>query len=148
MLGRVGAQSKLSGDDTSGLSSILEHPVLPRVLMHPHVHTQEDEYSDVRAGTIGARVRDDVYEELGPGSLLCRPRTVPHTFWNPTHKGARLVEIVAPPGLDRFFAELGPLVAGEPDPEAISGLTDRRCLTFPTRRIEDLQNRYGVPLAA
>lgn len=104
-------------------------------------------YSYVLADTIGARVGEDLYEELGPGSLLCKPRKVPHTFWNPTEEEARLLEIIGPPGLDRFFAELGPVVAGETDFDAIGRLTDRHGLTFPTEWIEDLQNRHGVTLA-
>ncbi len=145
-LGRIGAQFKLSGDDTGGALAILEHPVRPGVLVHPHIHAQQDEYSYVLAGTIGARVGDLTYDALGPGDLLCKPRGVPHTFWNPTGEEARLLEIVTPAGLERFFSELGPLVAGEPDFEAIGALTTRHGLTFPTEWIDELTARYGLAL--
>ncbi len=145
-LGPIGAQFKLAAADTGGAFAMLEHPVMPRALVHPHVHSQEDEYSYVLAGTIGARVGDATYEELGPGSLLCKPRNVLHTFWNPTDTEARLLEIVVPAGLERFFADLGPLLEAGADVDALRVVTDRHGLGFDQAWVPELTERYGVSL--
>ena len=105
-LGGVGVQFKLSGDDTGGAFSIVEHPVEPRVLIPSHVHRAEDEFSYVLEGLIGVRIGDHIIDAPA-GSYVIKPRNVPHTFWNPTDQPARLIEIISPPGFEQQFAEMG-----------------------------------------
>lgn len=105
-IGGVGVHFKLSSRDTGGAFSIVEHPVEPRVLIPAHVHHLEDEFSYVAEGRIGARVGDDILD-VPAGSYLIKPRDIPHTFWNPTDEPARLIEIIAPPGFEAQFAEMG-----------------------------------------
>jgi mannose-6-phosphate isomerase-like protein (cupin superfamily) len=109
-LGGVGVHFKLSGDDTGGAFSIVEHPVAPRALIPSHVHHLEDEYSCVIEGRIGARIGDDIVDAPA-GSYLIKPRNIPHTFWNPTDQPARLIEIICPPGFEGQFAEMGQQLA-------------------------------------
>ena len=70
----------------------------PHRLAPPHVHADEDEYTDVAAGTIGVRVADEECE-AAQGCYLVKPRGVAHAFWNPADKLARTVEVIAPAGL-------------------------------------------------
>ncbi len=105
-LGGIGVHFKLSGRDTGGAFSIVEHPVEPRVLIPSHVHHLEDEFSYVVEGRIGARIGDDILD-VPAGSYLIKPREIPHTFWNPTNEPARLIEIISPPGFEAQFAEMG-----------------------------------------
>src|SRR5207253_6676357 len=61
-----------------------------------------------------------------PGDYVLKPRGIPHTFWNPTDKPARLIEIISPAGFEKFFAEAGELFGkGRPDLEKIQAL-DRK----------------------
>ena len=102
--GGVGAQFKLFGEQTRGAFSLIVQPVEPRRLVPPHVHWGEDEFSYVLEGELGARVGDQ--EVLaGAGCIILKPKGVPHTFWNATSKPAKFIEIISPPGFEKFFAE-------------------------------------------
>ena len=54
---------------------------------------------------MGALLGDDVLE-AGPGDLVHKPRGEWHTFWNAGDEPCRILEIIAPAGFERFFAEL------------------------------------------
>src|SRR6476469_772987 len=53
-----GVVFKLWSADTGGAVSIVEHPFEPGVLVPPHLHTREDEFSIVTEGEIGFRSGD------------------------------------------------------------------------------------------
>lgn len=60
-LGGLGIHHKVSGEQTDGLFSIVEHPMNPRALAAPlHRHAREDECSFVIEGCVGAQLGDDV----------------------------------------------------------------------------------------
>lgn len=125
-LGAVGVVFKISGEDTGGLLSIVEHPIAPGALVPPHVHTNEDEYSYILEGQVGVRIGEQEFT-AGPGTYVLKPRGIPHTFWNAGPSPARLMEIICPAGLERYFAELANLLPtqGPPDFEKIAALQDR-----------------------
>jgi mannose-6-phosphate isomerase-like protein (cupin superfamily) len=116
--GGFGVVLKLAGAETGGSFSVVEHPLAPGVLgSPPHTHTNEDEYSFVVEGTIGVMLGEEIYE-AGPGSYVIKPRGVVHAFWNSGPEPARIVEIIAPAGFERYFEELA---------EALSAGGRRRC---------------------
>src|SRR5215213_9144532 len=81
-LGSVGVRFMAWAEETGGGFSIVEHPIPPRTLVAPvHRHSNEDEYSYVIEGRMGALLGDDVvYAETG--DLVHKPRDQWHTFWN------------------------------------------------------------------
>ncbi len=107
-MGGIGVKFKIAGEETGQAFSIVEHPVQPRTLVPPHLHNGTDEYSYVVEGQFGARIGDEILL-AGPGDYILKPRGIPHTFWNPTNKLARIVEIISPAGFEKFFAEAGKL---------------------------------------
>lgn len=124
-MGGIGVKFKISGDETNRAFSIVEHPVQPRTLVPPHLHHDTDEYSYVVEGQFGARIGDEILL-AGPGEYILKPRGIPHTFWNPTDKVARLVEIISPAGFEKFFAEAGDLfLKGPPELEQVKALAAR-----------------------
>jgi quercetin dioxygenase-like cupin family protein len=123
-MGGVGVIFKLFGKDTGGAFSIVEHPIRPRTLVPPHMHADEDEFSFVVKGKVGARIGDQI-AIAGPGSYILKPRNIPHTFWNPGQTMARLVEIISPPGFEKFFDEASNLFRAAPDPEKLKELAAR-----------------------
>ena len=124
-MGGIGVKFKISGEETGRAFSIVEHPVQPRTLVPPHLHNDTDEYSYVVEGKFGARIGDEILL-AGPGDYILKPRGIPHTFWNPTDKLARLVEIISPAGFEKFFEEAGKLFGvGRPEFEQIKGLAAR-----------------------
>jgi quercetin dioxygenase-like cupin family protein len=141
----MGVHFKLFGEQTAGAFSIVEHPIAPRTLVPPHTHTHEDEFSFVLEGKIGARIGDDVLEEATPGCYIIKPRGIPHSFWNPSSKPARIIEIISPPGFERYFAEGADLLTdGPPDMDAIAKLAARYGLTFHMEWVPDLVAKYNL----
>src|SRR3989475_8289356 len=114
-MGGVGVKFKISGDETNRAFSIVEHLVQPRTLVPPHLHHDTDEYSYVVEGQFGARIGDEILL-AGPGGYILKPRGIPHTFWNPTDKMARLVGNIFPAGVEKSFAATGePFPQGPPE---------------------------------
>ena len=57
--GPLGAVLMLSGNQAAGRMSVLEHPLAPRASGSPiHTHSDEDEYSVVLEGVVGAQIAD------------------------------------------------------------------------------------------
>jgi uncharacterized cupin superfamily protein len=54
----MGVVFKISGEQTSGLFSVVEHPIEPGRFVRPHIHTREDEFSYVLEGEIGFGIGD------------------------------------------------------------------------------------------
>jgi mannose-6-phosphate isomerase-like protein (cupin superfamily) len=145
MQGPLGAILVLPGADTSGRLCVVEHPLAPRTLGSPmHTHRDEDEYSIVIEGVVGARIGDQVVE-AGPGGVLVKPRGVPHAFWNPTDEPARLLEIISPSGFENYFAEIGEILAQTPpDLEALGAAAARYALDLDVASVPVLVAAHNL----
>jgi gentisate 1,2-dioxygenase len=89
--------------------------------------------------------------EAGPGDLVFKPRNQWHTFWNAGDEPCRILEIIAPAGFERFFAELDALGGAlEADPEELAALSRRHGLEMQPESVPGLLERFdlriGVPL--
>ncbi len=135
------------GEDTGGALAVVEHPIEPKRLVRPHVHTNEDEISYVVAGQIGARVGEREIE-AGPGTWIFKPRGVVHTFWNPTSEPARILEIITPGAFAHFFEELADILsAGVPPDMKRMGELDRKWgHRIDMEWVPALQAKYGLTL--
>jgi len=96
--------------ETSGRLSMLEVTIPPRTLIKPHLHTREDEFSLVLAGAIGVRQGEQTTEGITTGSWLIKPRSIPHAMWNVSEEPARVLEVVMPGGLERYFEQIAPVL--------------------------------------
>src|SRR5438132_6064716 len=144
-LGSIGVRFMIDGETTGGGFSLVEHPMSPRALAAPlHRHLREDEYSYVLEGRMGALLGDDVLE-AGPGDLVFKPRGEWHTFWNAGDAPCHILEIIAPAGFERFFAELVDLGGvAQADPATLGHLCERYALEMDPSSIPDLVERFGV----
>jgi mannose-6-phosphate isomerase-like protein (cupin superfamily) len=110
-----------------------------------HRHTNEDEYSFVLEGRMGARLGEEVVYAV-EGDLVFKPRAQWHTFWNAGDGPCRILEIISPGGFERLFeavAEYPEAMAGETalaldaryavevDYESVERLCEEHGLTFP-----------------
>lgn len=108
-IGTVGVRHIVDKFQAEGRFSVLEHPMSPRALAAPlHRHHNEDEYSFIFEGRVGALLGEEVLEG-GPGDLIFKPRDQWHTFWNAGDEPARILEIISPAGFEQFFDELSAL---------------------------------------
>jgi uncharacterized cupin superfamily protein len=136
----------LRGDRANERLALIEHTIPPRTLAAPiHVHENEDEYSFVLAGRMGAQIGDEVVE-ASPGELVLKPRRIPHAFWNPGDEETRILEIISPAGFEQFFADLSPhlQVGREPDFEAMAEVQARYGLSMDFDSIETLMKQHGL----
>jgi mannose-6-phosphate isomerase-like protein (cupin superfamily) len=114
-LGALGIRFLVWSGESGGNFSLVEHPIPPRTLAAPlHRHANEDEYSYVLEGRLGAVLGDAVVYAT-PGDLVFKPRNQWHTFWNAGDGPCRILEIISPGGFEQMFAEMGR------DPKAFTG---------------------------
>ena len=140
-LGGMGVVFKVSGANTGGAFAIVEHPIDAGRLVLPHVHQHEDEYSYVLEGTIGARVGDQE-TVAGSGSYVIKPRGLMHSFWNAGPGPARLLEVIAPAGFEKYFVELA-----EPgDPNRRQELAAKYEVTYSDEWVPELTTKYNLKL--
>jgi mannose-6-phosphate isomerase-like protein (cupin superfamily) len=142
----LGNRFLLRSDRTDGRFAILEHTIAPRALAAPiHTHRNEDEYSFVLSGRMGAIVGEEVVD-AGPGELVIKPRGVPHAFWNATDEETRVLELISPGGFEQYFADLAPILGAEgpPDFAAMGQVQARYELTMDVDSIGPLMERYGL----
>jgi mannose-6-phosphate isomerase-like protein (cupin superfamily) len=148
-LGSIGVRFMIDGDTTGGGFSLVEHPMSAHALAAPlHRHQSEDEYSYVLEGRMGALLGDDVLD-AGPGDLVFKPRGEWHTFWNAGEAPCRILEIIAPAGFERFFAELVDLGGiAQADPTMLRDLCQRYALEIDPTSVPDLVQRFGLRFTA
>jgi mannose-6-phosphate isomerase-like protein (cupin superfamily) len=89
-----------------------------------HVHEAREEAFYVVTGNFRFVLGDQV-RDTGPGDFVMVPRGTPHRFVS-LGDDARVVFVVSPPGLERFFREGTEMrESGRPDPEVRIELAQR-----------------------
>src|SRR5260370_9144608 len=97
---------------------------------------------------MGALLGDDVLE-AGPGDLVFKPRGEWHTFWNASDEPCRILEITAPAGFERFFAELVELGGvAQADPATLGNLCERLGLEMTPASIPHLVEPFRLRFPA
>lgn len=144
-LGTVGVRHILDEAEAEGRFSGLEHPMSPRALAAAlHRHQNEDEYSWIIEGRVGALLGDEVIYG-GPGDFIFKPRGQWHTFWNAGDEPARVLEIISPAGFEKFFDELSDLGGVDKIPaEALDELCAKYALEMDVNSIPVLAQRFDV----
>ena len=148
-LGSIGVRFMIDGAEAGDRFSMVEHPMSARALAAPlHRHHNEDEYSFVLAGRMGALLGDE-HLEAGPGDLVHKPRGQWHTFWNAGDEPCRILEVISPAGFERFFAELVDLGGvARAAPEQLRELCQRFALEMDPGSVPQLIQRFGVRFPA
>lgn len=139
--GGLGVDWAIDAADTGGRFSIVHHPIAPRALAAPlHYHHDEDEYSYVLQGTLGALLGDDVVE-AGPGTWVYKPRGQWHTFWNAGDTPCQIIEVISPGGFEDYFREVA---AAWGDVEAFGRISEKYRLDLDLGSVPDLCARFGL----
>jgi mannose-6-phosphate isomerase-like protein (cupin superfamily) len=107
--------------DSNGMVALVEQILPPRGLAAPlHRHSREDEYSVVLEGRLGV-FQDGEEVVATPGDIVFKPRGHWHTFWNAGDGQLRILELIAPGGLEDLFRRLAE-PGGEYDPSTLPAL--------------------------
>jgi quercetin dioxygenase-like cupin family protein len=109
---------KAAGEDTGGAYALIEALVPPGSGPPPHVHHREDEAFYVLEGELRFHV-DGRDITAGAGAWVTLARGSLHHFKNVGDRPARMLIVVTPSGLERFFLELG-RAAGDGDGETVT----------------------------
>ena len=142
----LGVRFILRGEQAGGRFCVVEHPIPPRSLAAPmHTHQQEDEYSYVLRGVVGAQVGGRVVR-AEPGTFLFKPRGVPHTFWNESDEEASVLELISPAGFERYFEEVAEIFSGggPPDEQRLGEVRQRYRLDVEMGSIETLIREHAL----
>jgi quercetin dioxygenase-like cupin family protein len=139
----LGTRRVLSARDTGGAFGLVEHDLPSRQLGSPvHTHEREDEYSYVLSGRLSAQVGDAVLH-ADPGTVIAKPRGIPHAFWNAEIETVRFLELITPGGFEEYFFELaGPLNAR--DLEKMGTIRIHYRLTVRPESVAELLERYSL----
>lgn len=143
----LGVRFLIDGDASGGRFSLVEHTLPARGLGAPlHRHANEDEYSYVIEGRLGAQLGGDVVE-AGPGEVVRKPRGQEHTFWNAGDEPLRFLELISPAGFEGYFRELAPLLEAH-DEAGVQEVAARHALEIDFATIPQLAERHGLRVAA
>ena len=95
-------------------------------------------------GHVGIQIGERLLR-AGPGTLVFKPRGVPHAFWNASDAPARVLEIISPAGLEEYFAETAELFAGGGrDPDRAAELRRKYHLDIDLGSIPRLIREHGL----
>jgi quercetin dioxygenase-like cupin family protein len=91
----------------------------------PHVHDRLHDMFYVLEGTLTVRVGEDTHE-LGPGTFVCAPPGVTHTFSNRSEQPVRFLNFNTPAGWENYMRDLAAAAKDGPlDSEAIGRVASR-----------------------
>jgi mannose-6-phosphate isomerase-like protein (cupin superfamily) len=128
---------KISSADTGGRFTIIEETSMPGGGPPVHVHSREDEWFYVLEGSFFFDVDGNRTTVFQGGSVFA-PRGVPHTFRSVSPAPGRLLVMMQPGGVERFFEKMDQACQnGTPSMETIEPIFEEFGMTV-----------IGPPLAA
>jgi mannose-6-phosphate isomerase-like protein (cupin superfamily) len=118
----LGITMKTDGKSTHDAYSLFEYAIPAETNgPPPHVHTREDESFICLAGRLDVHLGGTDYV-LEPGDYLFLPRDVVHTFKNSYNDEARVISVVSPAGLERYYQALAELPPGPKDIDVMKSI--------------------------
>ncbi|MFE9686651.1 cupin domain-containing protein [Streptomyces sp. NPDC006285] len=120
----LGITMKTDGKSTRDAYSLFEYAIPPETDGPPlHTHTREDESFICLTGRLDVTLGDREFV-LEQGDYLYLPRDVPHAFRNPYAEESRVISVVSPAGLERYYQALAELPPGPMDLSKVKGIMD------------------------
>jgi quercetin dioxygenase-like cupin family protein len=105
---------KATAEDTGGTYGMMEMLIPPQGGPPPHIHSREIESFYILEGSLSFWLSDRKLS-ASAGSLVIAPPGFTHTFKNEENAPARVLLLITPAGLERFFQEVGiPIGEGSP----------------------------------
>jgi quercetin dioxygenase-like cupin family protein len=117
---------KATGDDTAGTLFLAENVIAPGFPgPPPHRHEKLHDMFYVLDGTLTLRLGDETLA-AGPGTFVCVPPGLVHTFSNASDEPVRFLNFNTPAGWERYMRDLAEAARSGPlTPEAIGRVASR-----------------------
>ncbi len=111
----LGITMKTDGKSTHDAYSLFEYTIPAQTDgPPPHLHTREDESFICLAGRLDVHLGGEDFT-LEHGDYLYLPRDVTHAFRNPYDDESRVISVVSPAGLERYYQALADMPPGPKD---------------------------------
>ena len=140
---------KVAAADTGGRYSVLEHALEPETLAMPmHRHRDATKTFYAIAGALSVQIEREVFVAM-PGGSIVVPAGVMHTMWNETDRKASFLSVVAPGGLEAYYAEVASYIPsnGKPDMDRVLDASARFGIELDMLSLLDIMERHQVQLA-
>jgi len=140
---------KVGAADTEGRYSLLEHALEPETLAMPmHRHRAETKTFYAVEGSLTVQIERETFIAT-PGASIIVPAGTMHTMWNETDRTVRFLTVVAPGGLEQYYAEVGRHITqgGKPDIDRILEASARHGIELDMLSLLDIMERHQVQLA-
>ena len=140
---------KASAADTGGRFSLLEHALEPETLAMPmHRHAAETKTFFAVEGSLTVQIERDLFVAT-PGGSLVVPAGTMHTMWNETDRRIRFLSVIAPGGLEQYYAEVASYIptGGKPDMDRVLDASTRYGIELDMLSLLDIMERHQVQLA-
>lgn len=116
---------KAAGQDTGGAYAVIQEASPPAGGPPLHLHHREDEAFYVLEGEYEIQYGNEKIQAT-TGSFIFAPREIQHTFRNVSAGPGKVLIIVTPAGIEKFFEELHELAKpGPPDLGRVKELAAR-----------------------
>lgn len=117
---------KATGDDTAGTFFLAENVIAPGFPgPPPHRHERLHDMFYVLDGTLTVRLGDETVA-AGPGTFICVPPGVVHSFSNRSGEPVRFLNFSTPSGWEHYMRDLADAARSGPlSPEAIGRVASR-----------------------
>jgi mannose-6-phosphate isomerase-like protein (cupin superfamily) len=146
---RFGTLVKVPAVATAGRYTLLEHALEPETLAMPmHRHLNETKTFYAVEGSLTVQIANEIYIAT-PGASIVIPNGTMHTMWNETERRVRFLSIVAPGGLEQYYAEVAAVVPlrGKPDIDAVLAASARHGVELDMLSLYDILEKHQVQLA-
>lgn len=131
----------LTGEDTGGRYALIENANAPGMSIPPHLHRNEDEMFYVLEGEVEFQIGEQIVR-ASAGTTIHLPRQTPHAFTIVGAQPARMLILLVPAGLEKYFEELSRLPSeGPPNMATVAAISARYGVEF-------LDASQGAPAAS
>jgi mannose-6-phosphate isomerase-like protein (cupin superfamily) len=139
---------KVRPGQTHSRMEIHEQTIPPGVLIPPHRHEHQAQWTYVVSGRLGCRVGDEEYT-LNPGDSIWRPQRITHALWNTGPAPVVMLETSTPADdIMGFFAAVDELTrSGRLTQERVAQLAAPYGITYDEAMRRQLETRYAVSAA-
>lgn len=120
----------MASEDTAGKYALIENCNPPGVGIPLHLHHNEYEAFHVLAGQVEFQVGEETVQAIA-GTTIYLPRNTRHAFTIVGETPAKMLIMLMPAGLEKYFEELSQLPSGQP-------------LNMAT--VIDILDRYGIEI--